>query len=112
MLNIGDFAFDITTGTDVQVLEKIDVWGYVSYKIFDPAAEKVYKVSEEQLNIESSRTFCDENYLRYVSLLSKIKNETAGGFLSSLSSGIIPLPHQLHVLNCAMEQGSSVSDFR
>lgn len=36
-------------------------------------------------------------------LLSKIKNETAGGFLSSLASGIIPLPHQLHVLNRAME---------
>ena len=45
----------------------------------------------------------DENYLRYVTLLSKIKNETAGGFLSALASGIIPLPHQLHVLNRAME---------
>lgn len=103
MLNIGDFAFDSTTGTNVQVLEKIDVWGYVSYKVFNPATGKVYKVSEEQLNIESSGILYDENYLRYVTLLSKIKNETAGGLLSSLSSGIIPLPHQLHVLNRAME---------
>ena len=103
MLNIGDFAFDTTTGTNVQVLEKIDVWGYVSYKVFNPATGKVYKVSEEQLNIESSGILYDENYLRYVTLLSKIKNETAGGLLSSLSSGIIPLPHQLHVLNRAME---------
>lgn len=38
-----------------------------------------------------------------MALLSKIKNETAGGFLSALVSGIIPLPHQLHVLNRAME---------
>lgn len=103
MLNIGDFAFDTTTGTNVQVLEKIDVWGYVSYKVFNPATGKVYKVSEEQLNIESNGILYDENYLRYVTLLSKIKNETAGGLLSSLSSGIIPLPHQLHVLNRAME---------
>lgn len=103
MLNIGDFVFDTTTGTNVQVLEKIDVWGYVSYKVFNPATGKVYKVSEEQLNIESNGTLYDENYLRYVTLLSKIKNETAGGLLSSLSSGIIPLPHQLHVLNRAME---------
>ena len=103
MLNIGDFAFDTSTGTNVQVLEKIDVWGYVSYKVFNPATGKVYKVSEEQLNIESSGILYDENYLRYVTLLSKIKNETAGGLLSSLSSGIIPLPHQLHVLNRAME---------
>ena len=103
MLNIGDFAFDNTTSTNVQVLEKIDVWGYVSYKVFNPATGKVYKVSEEQLNTESSGIPYDENYLRYVTLLSKIKNETAGGLLSSLSSGIIPLPHQLHVLNRAME---------
>ena len=103
MLNIGDFAFDSTSGTNVQVLEKINVWGYVSYKVFNPATGKVYKVSEEQLNIESSGILYDENYLRYVTLLSKIKNETAGGLLSSLSSGIIPLPHQLHVLNRAME---------
>ena len=103
MLNIGDFVFDTTSGTNVQVLEKIDVWGYVSYKVFNPATGKVYKVSDEQLNFESGGILYDENYLRYVTLLSKIKNETAGGLLSSLSSGIIPLPHQLHVLNRAME---------
>jgi hypothetical protein len=101
MLNVGDFAFDKTAGTSVQVLEKIDVWGYVSYKVFNPATGRVYKVNEEQLNTEKSEVSYDENYLRYVTLLSKIKNETAGGLLSSLSSGIIPLPHQLHVLNRA-----------
>ena len=45
----------------------------------------------------------DENYLRYVTLLSKIKNETSAGVLSALSSGVIPLPHQLHVLERALE---------
>lgn len=103
MLNVGDFAFDTAVGTNVQVLERIDVWGYISYKVFNPANGRVYKASEEQLNIETSGIHYDENYLRYVTLLSKIKNETAGGLLSSLSSGIIPLPHQLHVLNRAME---------
>ena len=38
-----------------------------------------------------------------MALLSKIKNETAGGLLSALASETIPLPHQLHVLNRAME---------
>lgn len=103
MLNVGDFAFDTVAKTNVQVLEKIDVWGYISYKVFNPATGRVYKINEEQLNIESSGILYDENYLRYVTLLSKIKNETAGGILSSLSSGIIPLPHQRHVLNRAME---------
>lgn len=103
MLDIGDFAFDTVTGANVQVLEKIEVWGYVSYKVFNPVTMRVYKATEEQFNMQGSSIQYDENYLRYVAILSKIKNETAGGFLSSLASGIIPLPHQLHVLNRALE---------
>lgn len=103
MPNAGDFAFDIAAGTNVQILERIEMWGYTSYKVFNPATGHVYKLTEEQLNTSGSLIRYDENYLRYVVLLSKIKNETADGFLSALASGIIPLPHQLHVLNRAME---------
>lgn len=99
----GDFVFDTIEKANVQVLEKIEAWGYISYKVFNPATGRVYKANEEQLSSSGSTMQYDENNLRYVTLLSKIKNETAGGFLSSLASGIIPLPHQLHVLNRAME---------
>lgn len=99
----GDFVFDTIEKANVQVLEKIEAWGYISYKVFNPATGRVYKANEEQLSSSGSTMQYDDNYLRYVTLLSKIKNETAGGFLSSLASGIIPLPHQLHVLNRAME---------
>lgn len=99
----GDFVFDTIEKANVQVLEKIEACGYISYKVFNPATGRVYKANEEQLSSSGSTMQYDENYLRYVTLLSKIKNETAGGFLSSLASGIIPLPHQLHVLNRAME---------
>ena len=103
MLKIGKYAFDTANNANVQILERIEMWGYTSYKVFNPATGHVYKLAEEQLNISGSTIQYDENYLRYVTLLSKIKNETAGGFLSALASGIIPLPHQLHVLNRAME---------
>ena len=103
MISVGDFVFDTIEKANVQVLEKIEAWGYVSYRVFNPATGRVYKANEEQLSSTGSTMQYDENYLRYVTLLSKIKNETAGGFLSSLASGIIPLPHQLHVLNRAME---------
>lgn len=102
MLNTGDCVFDTVEKATVQVLERIEMWGYTSYKVFNPSTGRVYKRAEEQLNINGDVIQYDENYLRYVTLLSKIKNETAGGFLSALSSGIIPLPHQLHVLNRAM----------
>ena len=103
LISVGDFVFDTIEKANVQVLEKIEAWGYISYKVFNPATGRVYKANEEQLCSSGNTMQYDENYLRYVTLLSKIKNETAGGFLSSLASGIIPLPHQLHVLNRAME---------
>ena len=103
MLNTGDFVFDTIAGATVQILERIEMWGYTSYKVFNPATGRVYKATEEQLKTKVNINQYDENYLRYVVLLSKIKNETSGGFLSALASGVIPLPHQLHVLNRAME---------
>ena len=106
MLNTGDFVFDTIEKANVQILEKIEAWGYVSYRVFNPATGRVYKANEEQLDAAGGKLQYDENYLRYVVLLSKIKNETAGGFLSSLASGIIPLPHQLHVLNRALENNN------
>ena len=104
MISVGDFVFDTIEKANVQVLEKIEAWGYISYKVFNPATGRVYKANEEQLSSSGSTMQYDENYLRYVTLLSKIKNETAGGFLSSLASGYYSVRrHQLHVLNRAME---------
>lgn len=106
MFNIGDFVFDTATGANVQVMERLELWGYTSYKVFNPANGSVYKATSEQLKMGGNEAQLDENYLRYVMLLSKIKNETSAGVLSSLSSGIIPLPHQLHVLDRALETRS------
>ena len=99
MPKIGDWVFDSELGTNVQILDKTDVWGYITYKVFDPNSDSVYRLAEDQIRTDNASVYYDENYLRYVTLLSKIKNETASGFLSSISNGIIPLPHQFHALN-------------
>ena len=46
----GDFVFDTIEKANVQVLEKIEAWGYISYKVFNPATGRVYKANEEQLS--------------------------------------------------------------
>ena len=103
MFNIGDFVFDTIAGANVQIMERIELWGYTSYKVFNPANGSVYKATGEQLKRGGGEAQLDENYLRYVTLLSKIRNETSAGILSALSSGVIPLPHQLYVLERALE---------
>lgn len=49
MFNIGDFVFDTIAGANVQIMERIELWGYTSYKVFNPANGSVYKATGEQL---------------------------------------------------------------
>ena len=83
MFNIGDFVFDTIAGANVQIMERIELWGYTSYKVFNPANGSVYKATGEQLKRGGGEAQLDENYLRYVTLLSKIRNETSAGILSA-----------------------------
>lgn len=55
MLKAGDLAFDKDKEINVQVLERLDVWGYVSYRVFDSSTGTVYKVMADNLS-ESSGT--------------------------------------------------------
>lgn len=102
MLEIGSYAYDKEKEQSVMVLEGIDLWGYISYKVFDASTGTVYKVGEDRLVVDSDSSRCDENYLRFITTLSKIKNEMSDGLLTPISSGIIPLPHQLHALKKAL----------
>ena len=45
MLETGKFAFDTVNSASVQILEKIEAWGYTSYRVFNPATGTVYKVT-------------------------------------------------------------------
>ena len=106
MHRVGDYVFDKTKNERVQILEISEVWGFVSYKVFNTSTGTVYKLSADDICAEVPEENFNESYLRYVAMLSKIKNETSGGILSKLSSGIIPLPHQLHVLNRALSNNN------
>lgn len=56
----------------MQIMERFEMWGYTSYKVFNPANGSVYKATGEQLKMGGSEAQLDENYLRYVTMLSKI----------------------------------------
>jgi SNF2 family DNA or RNA helicase len=90
----------------VKIVDISTVWGFVSYKVYNPTTEAVYKLPSEAISAEVKQDDSNEFYLRYVAMLAKIKSETSEGILSKLSSGIIPLPHQLHVLNRAVATNS------
>jgi superfamily II DNA or RNA helicase len=108
MLKPGEYAYDKLNNERVQILAVNEVWGFVSYKVYRPSDEVVYKLATDALVMDAAEmgSGCDENYIRYIALLSKIKNETSGGVLSKLSNGIIPLPHQRYVLERAISDNN------
>lgn len=99
MFSVGDYAYDLIRNEKVKILERNEIWGFVSYKVYNLLTHEIYKLNSQQLGQGKDTLYYDEYYVRYMAILGKIKNETSQGILSSLSSGIIPLPHQLHVLN-------------
>ena len=54
MFNIGDFVFDTIAGANVQIMERIELWGYTSYKVFNPANGSVYTVSYTHLTLPTT----------------------------------------------------------
>jgi superfamily II DNA or RNA helicase len=104
---LGNSSVGYQYGISILLIFSIsEVWGFVSYKVFNASTGTVYKLSADDICAEVPEENFNESYLRYVAMLSKIKNETSGGILSKLSSGIIPLPHQLHVLNRALSNNN------
>jgi len=99
MFAVGDYAYDLIKDEKIEILGKTEIWGFVTYKVYNLLSKEIYKLNSEQLAKDIETINLDEHYVRYVTNLGKIKNETSQGVLSSLSSGIIPLPHQFHVLN-------------
>ena len=106
MFNIGDLVFDKNSKERVQIVEASTVWGFVTYKVFNPAIGEVYKLSADAVEPETRQGSANEYTLRYLAMLAKIKSETSEGILSKLASGILPLPHQLHVLNRAVSSNN------
>lgn len=102
MLEVGDFAYDTSAQSTVRVIECTVLWGIRSYRVMNPATGETYRASEDVLKPVAGSVHYDENYLRFVVELSRIKNEVASGTLTPLSHDVIPLPHQLHALNRAL----------
>lgn len=102
MFEPGDLAYDADTGQAVRVIDHADNWGIRSYRVLDSSTGLVYRVPESRLLPTADAAEPDENWLRFVVEVAKIRNEVAGGVLTPLARDLIPLPHQLHALTRAM----------
>ena len=73
MCSVGDYVFDKTKNERVQILEISEVWGFVSYKVFNASTGTVYKLSAADICAEVPEENFNESYLRYVAMHSRTK---------------------------------------
>ena len=106
MFSIGDFAYDLIKNEKVEILDKSEIWGFISYKVYNLFSKEIYKLNSEQIGQDIAGLSYDENFIRYICILGHIKEKISHGVLSAISKGVLPLPHQLYVLNRALSDNS------
>jgi SNF2 family DNA or RNA helicase len=102
---IGQWAFDNVNRTRVQVLERNDLWGHISYRVYDPLSKEAYTLAGDCLDHCGDKG-ADAAFVRYIAALARVKGYIAEGMLSELSEEVLPLPHQLYALNRALSGNS------
>ncbi|NSW90672.1 MAG: DEAD/DEAH box helicase [Firmicutes bacterium] len=98
MFDIGQWAYDTVKGVRVQVIGKEDLWGYVSYQVYEPVSKMSYFINGDYLDKSPEENY-SVSFVRYITALARIKNELAEGIFVKLDESILPLPHQVYALN-------------
>ncbi len=101
MFGIGRWVYDTVKGVRVQVIGKEDLWGYVSYQVYEPVSQTVYRISGEYLSSQPAGD-CSVAYVRYMAALARVKQALAESMIADLNESVLPLPHQLYALNRAV----------
>jgi superfamily II DNA or RNA helicase len=101
VFGIGQWVIDNVNNTRVQVLEKYDLWGYVSYRVYAPSSKEAYTLAGDCLR-PLDNTELDTAFVRFIAVLAKVKEYLAGGMLSDLSENVLPLPHQRYAVDRAL----------
>ena len=81
MFSIGDFAYDLVRNEKVDILEKNEIWGYISYRVYNPISKEIYNLSSEQIVKDMAELNYNENYVRYIVSLGKIKMRSPVGYI-------------------------------
>lgn len=101
-MTTGQFATDVHTGKTVQVIGSQQVFGMVTYKVYEPDSGKIYHAAGSTLTAESCLAQPSAAFVRFASVWCRVKNELATGTVFDVSESVIPLPHQRYALERAI----------
>ena len=106
MLTIGQVATDIHSGKTVKVIGAQQVFGMITYQVYEPETGNIYNVAEKTLKVDRGSMEPSAAFVRFAAAFSRVKNELASGSVVDVSESVIPLPHQRYALARALETNS------
>jgi ERCC4-related helicase len=102
MLAVGSYAMDMRTKHVVQIIEREELWGICTCKVYDAIGNRVYSVDQNGLSESSQKKVSSDSFIRFVAAWCRVKNELANGIVFDTSESVIPLPHQRYALERVM----------
>lgn len=100
MLAVGSYA-DMRTKHVVQIIEREELWGICTCKVYDAIENRVYSVDQNGLSESSQKKVSSDSFIRFVAAWCRVKNELANGIVFDTSESVIP-PHQRYALERVM----------
>lgn len=102
--NTGDWCWLTRQATSCQVIERQDVWGENTYRVWLPAKDAVVRARASELTpLDNVRPSVEQ--ILHATAAAKLLDALEDNLLlAPIQSSVVPLPHQLYALNRAISR--------
>ena len=102
--SIGDWCWHARQASPCRVIDRQDVWGNVTYRVWLPAKAAVVRARAQDLGELSTIRPTVEQILHTAAAAKLLDALEDNLLLAPIQSSVVPLPHQLYALNRAMSR--------
>ena len=102
--NVGDWCWHTHQATPCRIIERQEIWGTVTYRIWLAAKDAVVRARQQDLTELEYVQPTVEHILHSVASAKLLDALEDNLLLAPIQSSVVPLPHQLYALNRAMSR--------
>ena len=102
--NVGDWCWHTHQATPCRIIERQEIWGTVTYRIWLAAKDAVVRARQQDLTELEYVQPTVEHILHSVASAKLLDALEDNLLLAPIQSSVVPLPHQLYGLNRAMSR--------
>jgi len=101
---VGQWCWHQPQGEACRILERDDLWGRTSYRVWLPAKDAVLRAQSQDLR-PLSKAQPKPDQILFTATAAKLLDAMEDNLLlAPIQSSVVPLPHQLYALNRAMSR--------